>query len=731
MLRKVFFAAQLFFAVVFSLSVHSAAAAACLRGHTVDSAGAGLAGVVVTVSGSEGNGSHSTTSDSTGQFEVCGLQPGRYHVSGSKDSYQDSRREANLRANADASLTLTLAAKSAQMAAPLPAAGPASASGEFRAGIASASEPVIPDAPDSSRKNLPHGKIYGLFGSSDATLNNQLGVAQYGGSMGGSFGGGSLGQGRTSWFLGFDQFALNEPRLLSMLAAKGPLPNSANPPASSALTARVDHRFSQSDSAYLRFNRDDLRSYSLRPGANGNPPTLTTNFKLGHQQAELANTVNLSPNTVNETHVQYVASDAQLPPGTTDGAVQSSLPTERRDRVFEAANNVYRQMGEHSLRMGGDFLYGQTNLSFLESSLGRASAGNSYFSQSGRDAGLYVQGQHKLASNLVATTGIRYNVQSLQGFKSDVNNVAPQLGLAWSPASHTVIRGGVGIYYDQIPLPAIAGSADSSTAVSSTAANIESSGSFLSRNGRTAQQLGFFTTRPPAMQSSYAETASFAVEQQIGTKSALTAETQYVRGVQLALPVLRSTALCASTSSCNSGNTFWGQELGSGANSSYTGSTIAFTQQPARWGNYKVAYTYAKATSSGMGENTSSFEDRLRRLSFTGVLHTSAEPASDIWQALTRGFVLTGTTDYSQRSEFTGMSFLNFNTRLAKTIAWGKSYHLEALFQDFSMLQRTSASLMRSEAAMGINSAAVFATYKQVAALQNPGGSQLGMRLTF
>lgn len=727
MLRKLSLTVSVFGIAFLPVSVQPACAAACLRGRTADASGASLSGVAVTLR-QLGDRSYSILSGPGGRYEVCGLSAGRYQVSVRKSGYAESSRLENLHSDVEASFTLQPSGKPAEMAAPQSSASqtlqpPADAIGEFHAGSAADanSAALIPDAPSPARnKNLPHGKAYGLLGSTDVTLNDQLPAAQYGASIGGSF-----GQGRTAYFLSFDQLGLNQPRLLSLFAS-GKLSPNASPLNSSSLTARLDHQFGQRDTASLRFNRDDLRGYSLKPGENGAAPTLGVNFRLKDQRAEASNTISLSPNTTNETHAQYITTEAQLPAGAAAIGIESSLPTVRRDRVFEAANNIYKQIGTHSLRMGGDFLYNQMNLTFLESSLGRATGGNSYFSQSGRDAGLYVQGEHRLGTKVVATTGIRYDLQSLQGFKRDVNNFSPQLGLAWAASSRTVIRGGVGMYYDQVPLPAIAGAADSSAA-----ANIENSGRFVSRNGRPAYELASFTTMSPTMQSSYAETANFAVDQQLGARSAITAETQYVRGVQLALPVLRSTALCASDSACNSGNSFWGQEIGSGAVSTYTGSTIAFTQQPAHWGNYKVAYTYANAQGMGTQENTSSLEDRMRRLSFTGVLHTSAEQGSNLWQDLTRGFMLTGTSDYLQRSEFRGLSFINLNARLSKVIAWGQHYRLEALAETFNTFQQTNASLLRSEAAMGEDAAGIFATYKQVASLQSPSGSQVGMRLTF
>src|SRR4029079_12486544 len=39
----------------------------------------------------------------------------------------------------------------------------------------------------------------------------------------------------------------------------------------------------------------------------------------------------------------------------------------------------------------------------------------------------------------------------------DTNNVSPRAGFAWSPASHDlVVRGSAGLYFDRVPLRAVA-----------------------------------------------------------------------------------------------------------------------------------------------------------------------------------------------------------------------------------------------------------------------------------
>ena len=584
----------------------------------------------------------------------------------------------------------------------------------------------------ASSKSVPHGEIFGMFGSTltaapDITLQDELPISDLGGLVGGNVGK------NTSYFASFEQSGFHNGNLLPFLpkmqqrTGSGVLPIEENPASLTAIAARIDRQFGTRDSAYLRFDRNDMRSYPLGRIQTTNASGLTTDFGVKQQTIAAGNSVTISPNTVNETNAQVIRSEMQLPPNAKTLGVQSALPTLRRDRVFEAADNIHRQMGSQSVRAGGDFLYNQMQIAFLEAGMGRNSGG-SFFSQSDRSAGLYAVDEKNLQRNVQLTAGVRYDVQALKGFRTDTNNVAPELGIAWGPSSRTVIRGGLGVYYDQIPLPIIAGSANSAGV-----ANIQNSGTFVNRTGWHPGAVADFTAAPPSLQNSYAEHGEISVEEQVGAKSMVTAESQFLRGVQLALPASHFNAaeLCVSAAACQAGNTFSGQEIGTGASFSNQATSLAFTQNPVRWGNYKVAYTFATAAGQGLGDNFSSIGDRIRRASFTGGLHTSFDPGSDLWQHLTNGFMLTGTGDYTTRSEFTGINFMNFNGQLSKTFALGQRYHLAILAESFNMLQETNAAFAHSMAKIGTSAAAVFDTYQRVASFQSPNGNQFGLRLDF
>ena len=59
---------------------------------------------------------------------------------------------------------------------------------------------------------------------------------------------------------------------------------------------------------------------------------------------------------------------------------------------------------------------------------------------------------------LTLNLGLRYDLQFLETINTDTNNLSPRVGIAWSPfdAGSTVVRGSAGLFYDRVPLRALA-----------------------------------------------------------------------------------------------------------------------------------------------------------------------------------------------------------------------------------------------------------------------------------
>ena len=67
--------------------------------------------------------------------------------------------------------------------------------------------------------------------------------------------------------------------------------------------------------------------------------------------------------------------------------------------------------------------------------------------------GGFVQNQWRASSELTLNLGVRYDLEKLPSpFRTDKNNFSPRVGLAWGAAKNLVVRGGIGLFYDRLPL---------------------------------------------------------------------------------------------------------------------------------------------------------------------------------------------------------------------------------------------------------------------------------------
>ena len=177
-----------------------------------------------------------------------------------------------------------------------------------------------------------------------------------------------------------------------------------------------------------------------------------------------------------------------------------SLPILRTASTYQVADDVSIDRGAHLIKVGGDARYlrlnsqldlfsrGQLSFTgaFTGSGLGDLLLGLPTFGiQSQADNPIrmrtnvwsaYVQDDWRLHPNLTVNLGARYeyvappvdandgmtafdpvtgtlsrvgtNGVSRSGVSPDRNNIAPRVGISWSPTPSTVVRGGYGVYYD-------------------------------------------------------------------------------------------------------------------------------------------------------------------------------------------------------------------------------------------------------------------------------------------
>jgi hypothetical protein len=286
-----------------------------------------------------------------------------------------------------------------------------------------------------------------------------------------------------------------------------------------------------------------------------------------------------------------------------------------------------------------------------------------------------------------------------------------------------------------------------------------------------------FSTMNSNIRNAYSEQGSFEIEQQLGKNATLSVGYQHVRGLHLIISVNQNVPSCAAVGTnngCRPNPSYQNDsQYSSLADSHYDGAHISFIQKPAKWGNYRVSYTYSKAL-----DNVSEFffsapvnnfniwqdysradDDQRSRVAFEGTIHSSLEKASTPWQRLSNGFRLTTSlTAYSplpfnlttgantiqgtparptingvfiNRNTGEGHAILNMNVRLSRTFAVGEHLRLEALAEAFNALNHVNVVTLNGVFGTGTYPTNPLPTFGQITAVNDPRTFQLGLRLSF
>jgi hypothetical protein len=598
-----------------------------------------------------------------------------------------------------------------------------------------------------SGTNQLHGDLYGYLRNQRLNASNALSQsnlpltqAQYGASLGGP-----IIHNRTFYFANFEQRQLNQYGIItitpanaaainkqlvaagylgSLLAIASTTPTTLypNPVRSSNFFAKADHQLSQRDALSIRYSLYNVTSQNSRGAGGTNYTSAAAGLEDLDQTITLSNIVVLTPHTANETRGQFTNSDLKAPvndpvgpavsiSGVATFGTLSASPTARYDRLYEIVNNLSHQTGPHALRVGADFLYNDLTITFPQSIRGNyafsslanfqhgiystftQSFGNYVVPQTNPNLGIYAQDEWKLGPRLTLNGGIRYDLQWLKTIVTDINNISPRIGFAWSPYRNraTVVRGSFGLFYDRVPLRALSNALQSnnnSTAINdSTFTTLALSYGQASApafpnitSGYTAttipQNLRIsLTTMNPHMQNAYSEQASLEVDQQLGARGNLAVSYQHVRGTHLLISLNLNTPACYASQPATGpsfsivdpvnlcrpdSNYANNKQYAPAADSYYDGLSVSYLQRPVRWGSYRISYTWSKAIdnvsefffSSPVNNNnlamdrSRSDDDQRHRVIFNATAHTSMDRTTGLWSKLTNGFMLSGILQY-------------------------------------------------------------------------------------
>ena len=692
-----------------------------------------------------------------------------------------------------------------------------------------------------SGTNDVHGAAYGYFRDDALNAANALtGTTlpmhqnQYGASLGGP-----LVHDRTFYFANFEQRKLDQVGLVTILPASVAAINAKltavgypgsliatgtypNPVDSTNVIAKVDHQAVAGDQMSLRFAQYNVTSANSRGAGALSASTASAGLDNVDRTIGFGNTWSISATTVNETRAQYTHSDLQAPPsdpigpavsisGIASFGTLSGSPTRRQNDLFEIVDNLSHQAGSHALKTGFSFLFNDDTITFPRSNRGSYSFsslanflagvynnagfsqtfGPTAVSQTNPSAGLYVQDEWRAGADLTLNLGLRYDLQFLQTINTDTNNLSPRAGFAWAPAGsqRTIVRGSAGLFFDRVPLRALANAllSANNTANLSQLQQINVSLSPTQAGAPVfpnilagpipSVTLPNLSTMDPNMQNARSLQASAEIERQIGERTTLSVAYQYVDGRNLIISINQNVPSCVAAGTNNgcrpNSNYANNSQYSSQAWSTYNGLTVSFIQRPSSWGSYRVSYTLSKAMDNvgqfffsspidpfdlskdwGRSDN-----DQRHRFVLNAAVNSPTSPAQTFWQHLTHDFqasvlvraysalplnITSGVTtiqgtagrpvvngSYIPRNSGVGPDFFSLDARVSRAFRLGSRLRIDAFLEGFNLTNQTNVVTINGNFGAGAYPTNPSPTFGQTTAVGDPRSLQLGARLRF
>ena len=692
-----------------------------------------------------------------------------------------------------------------------------------------------------SGTNRLRGTIYDYvrddsFNGKNALSGTRLPMdqSQFGGSLGGP-----LKKDRTFYFGNVEQRLLDQTGLatiadtdvavinarLDAVGYPGPRITTGiypNPADTTNVLVKMDHQVSRRDQFSVRYSRYAVTATNSRGAGGLSAPTASSDLDNLDQAFAIGNTLILTPRTVMETRAQFARGDLEAPPsdligpavsiaGVASFGTSSSSPTGRLNRLFQIVNNLSHQRGAHAFRAGVDFLYNDDLIvyprsvrgSYTFSSLANFLSGTynnagfsqtfgvSEVSQTNPNLGMYLQDEWKVTPALTLNAGVRYDLQWLESIAVDANNISPRFGVAWTPfaSRRTVVRGSAGVFYDRVPLRALANgllsarnTADVSqlqqfgVSLSPTQAGAPVFPNILTAAVATAT-LPNLTTMDRELKNANSRQASVEIEHQLGERTTIAVGYEYLRGNDLLMSVNQNVPACVASGNnngCRPNPSYANNsQYSSVGESEYDGVHVSLTQRTQGWGHYRVSYTLSKAMNNvgefffsspidptdlskdwGRSDN-----DQRHRLVVNGSLNTSMAPADTAWQYLTHGFQIGGmlqfysappfnitsgvTTiqgtagrpivdgEFIPRNSGEGTAFFSLGARISRVFHITERVSFEALVEGFNLTDRANVITRNTNFGAGAYPTNPSPSFNQITAVGEARSFQFGARVRF
>jgi hypothetical protein len=354
------------------------------------------------------------------------------------------------------------------------------------------------------------------------------------------------------------------------------------------------------------------------------------------------------------------------------------------------------------------------------------------------------------------------------------HNFSPRLGLAYAPGNRkTVLRAGIGLYYDRIPLRAVANGL--------RGAGIEYKQVTLQR-GQVGAPLfssklptfpegalfGLATIDPRIKNGSSLQT-NLQVETELASGTSLSLGYLYLRGMHIIMQRnLNVPTLTAAQDPVNLGrpNPDYQnitQYSGQG-DSYYNGMTLSLQHRATGWATARLSYTLSRAIDNagnaffsspqnnfnirddrGLSDN-----DQRHRLTLSGQLTGPTSAGGSLLPRLIQGFRLSGIFTYGSpypfniltgaqtiqttparlegRNTGVGFDFASLDLRLSRRLTVTEHVALEAMAEGFNVLNRTNLQFPNN--VFGTASTAL-PSFGRPTAAADPRQIQVGLRLSF
>jgi hypothetical protein len=591
-----------------------------------------------------------------------------------------------------------------------------------------------------SGTNALHGTAYGFFrndafNGKNALTNTTLPMdqEQFGASLGGP-----IAPNRTFYFANVERKLLDQTGVTTITPANTDTINARlaevgyqglpvatgiypNPVHSLNVLGKVDHQFSGADRLTVRYALYDVVSDNSRGAGQLNAPSGSTGLDNSDQSLSVGNVWTISPNTLNETRAQVTSSDLkafstdQIGPQVTISGVAtfgtfSSSPTRRENTLYQVTSNLTHHRGAHALRAGADFIYNDDTITFLRTFRGSYSFssmanflasnysgfaqtfGDPVMNQKNPNFGIYAQDEWRASSRLTLNVGLRYDLQFLETIHTDTNNLSPRAGFVWAPtaSSEFLVRGGAGVFFDRVPLRAVANALLSAgnTTDTSQLRQPQVTGILPSQQGAPvfpnilperlpSTTLVSITTMDQDLQNAYSKQANIEVERTLGGSGTLSIGYQYFRGENLLMSINQNVPTCVAAGTnngCRPVSAYANNsQYRSAGDSNYHGLHVTYLQRPVDWSSIRVSYALSKSMndlgeaffssptdpSNVMKDWGRSDNDQRHRLVISASVNSPMTPGRTMWERISHGFQASTMLQYYSALPFNIVSGVN------------------------------------------------------------------------